>query len=349
MGSVRFHKLLHYFTDLERAWKAGAAELLQAGLEQPVAEILLARRPQIDPDFEMEKLQKAGAELIMENDRRYPKLLREIYNPPAALYVRGVLAENLDEYSVAVVGTRNISNYGKQVTPTLVAELARAGITVVSGLAYGVDELAHRATLDAGGRTIAVLGCGVDEQSIYPSSNRTLASKIASAGGAVISELPLKSLPLKMHFPHRNRIIAGMTLGTLVVEADLESGSLITAKAALEYDRQVFAVPGSVFNRVAAGPNNLLKLGAKAVTEARDVLDELNLSAATEQLQARQVIADTPAEAKLLPLLSREPAHINQLIKASGLPAGEVSSALTMMEIKGKVKNLGAMQYVLAR
>ncbi|MEK9180933.1 MAG: DNA-processing protein DprA, partial [Patescibacteria group bacterium] len=289
MGPARFNKLSAHFKTLSEAWRAPAAELARAGLDAPTAEIIVCKRPQIDPDAEMEKLEKFGVRLITRDSENYPRLLKEIYNPPAALYVRGKLLANLDEYAIAVVGTRKISNYGRQVTPLIVADLAKAGITIVSGLAYGVDELAHRTTLTARGRTIAVLGSGIDDASIYPASNRALALQIIESGGAVISELPLGSLPLKMHFPFRNRIIAGSTLGTLVVEADLESGSLITARLALEQNRQVFAVPGSIFNHVAAGPNNLIKIGAKAITCAADILDELNLKTAVSELEARAV------------------------------------------------------------
>lgn len=349
IGAVRFHKLRNYFPDMKTAFAAPLAELIKAGVEPNIAEVIVTKRPTINPDLEMEKLKREGVQLVTYDDPNYPPLLKEIYNPPAVLCVRGNLQITENEYAIAIVGTRKISPYGKQITPLLVRELAQSGIVIVSGLALGVDEYAHRATVDAGGKTIAVLGSGIDDRSIYPSANRVLARKIIESGGAIISELPLYSLPLKMHFPYRNRIIAGLSLGTVVVEADVQSGALITAKSALDFNRQVFAVPGSVYNKVSQGPNNLLKMGAKAVTQAKDVLEELNLEAVTEKLQARKIIADTPTEKKLLDLLSQEPTHINKLIKESGLPAPEVSSALTMMEIKGKVRNLGAMQYVISR
>lgn len=349
IGPVRFQKLRRYFSSMEQAWKAPSQSLEAAGLEANIAGIVVAKRPQIDPDKEMQELLAAGIEVLTADSPFYPVLLKEIYNPPPVLYARGNSKILAHEFMVAVVGTRKISAYGKQVAPLLAKELARAGVVVVSGLALGVDEAAHRATIEAGGITVAVLGSGIDDQSIYPASNRQLVKKIVETGGAVISELPLRSLPLKMHFPFRNRIISGMTLGTVVVEADLDSGSLITAKLALEQDRQVFAVPGSIFNQFSAGPNNLLKMGAKAVTAARDILEELNLKAATRELAARKILPETPTEAKILPLLSAEPIHIDKLILETGLPAGDVSSALVMMEIKGKVRNLGAMQYVIAR
>ena len=349
IGAVRFHKLLNYFPNMDVAWQAPAKELVKAGIESNISDLIVTKRSEIDPDAEMEKLTREDVQILIFGEENYPKLLSEIYNPPMVLYGRGDLESLRHEYIVAVVGTRKVSNYGKQVTPVIAGDLARAGVAIVSGLALGVDSIAHRATMEAKGKTIAVLGSGIDERSIYPASNRTIAKSIIDSGGAIISELPLYSLPLKIHFPYRNRIISGLALGTIIIEADITSGALITAKAALEHNRQVFAVPGSVFNKFSQGPNNLLKMGAKPITTAADVLEELNLKEVTDELKAREVIAESPAEEKLLKLLSNEPIHINKLIKESGLTSQEVSSTLTMMEIKGKVRNLGAMQYVKSR
>lgn len=349
IGSVRFHKILSYFPNLATAWRAPLSELVAAGIEPQIAEVIVFKRSQIQPEREMEKVRACGAKIVTVSDPDYPPLLKQIYNPPALLYVRGNSSTLASEFNIAVVGTRKISPYGKQVTPIIVEKLAASGIGIVSGLALGVDELAHRSALAAQGRTIAVLGCGINDESIYPANNRAIAKKIIESGGAVISELPLFSAPLKMHFPHRNRIISGMSLGTLVVEADIDSGSLITARLALEQNRQVFAVPGSIFNKMSSGPNNLLKMGAKPITEASDVADELNLNLVTEQIKAREVLPATVTESRLLQFLDTEPKHIDKLIKDSGLPAAEVASLLLMMEIKGMVRNLGAMQYVKAR
>lgn len=349
IGPIRFQKLKRFFPSMEAAWKAPLRELEQAGIEPHIAEIAAAKRAAIDPQAEFSKLLSENIQPVTSEHDHYPALLKEIYNPPPILYVRGDTKSLAHEFMIAVVGTRKISPYGKQITPLLCRDLAQSGVTVVSGLAMGVDEAAHRSAVEAGGKTVAVLGSGIDDPSIYPASNRPLVKRIIETGGAVVSELPLRSAPLKIHFPFRNRILSGMSLGTVVVEADTESGSLITAKLALEQNRQVFAVPGSVFNKFSAGPNNLLKLGAKAVTGANDILEELNLKSATRELEARKILPETPNEAKILPLLSSEPMHIDKIIKESGLPASEVSSCLVMMEIKGKVRNLGAMQYVISR
>jgi DNA processing protein len=349
IGATRFHKLRRHFNTIEQAWRANSKELAESGLEPHIVDIVLEKRKAITPEQEWEKLLTHKVSVVTFEEKNYPKLLKEIHNPPALLYIRGDAELLTHEYSLAMVGTRKVSSYGKQVTPQLARDLASNGIVVVSGLALGVDGLAHHGALESKGKTIAVLGSGIDSASVYPSANRLLAERIVNEQGALISELPLGSMPLKMHFPYRNRIIAGMTLGTIVVEADLESGSLITAQAALEYNRQVFAVPGSIYNRVSAGPNNLLKLGARPVTNVKDILEELNIQSAAKEILARKVLPSSPQEELILKYLNHEPTHINKLIKETGLSAGEVTATLTMMEIKGLVKNLGAMQYSVSR
>lgn len=346
VGSVRFRKLLNHFRDLETAWQAPRQELLRAGLEEHIIEAILEKRKAIDPAAEFAKLGKSGAKILTYEDAAYPKMLKEIPGPPAVLYLKGEFAP-ADEMAVAVVGTRKFSPYGRQVAEDLSRDLVRAGITVVSGLALGIDALAHQTVLNFAGRTIAVLACGVD--SIYPAQNRLLAEKIYAGRGAVISELPLGTPPLKHHFPNRNRIISGLALGTVVVEAAAESGALITARHALEQNRQVYAVPGSIYNPASAGPNNLLKMGAKPVTAATDILEDLNLGHLQEQLNTSEIIGDNTEEQKILAALSREPVHFDQIAKTVGLGASVVAATLTIMEMKGKVRNLGANQYVKSR
>lgn len=346
IGSVKLRRLLNFFPDLKSAWHASRAELTNSGLEQIVVDKILETRQALDPHAEFARLENLHITLISCNDAAYPKLLREIPNPPAVLYILGDLLPQ-DEMAVAVVGTRQMSTYGKQVTAELVANLVRANITVVSGLALGIDALAHKTCVDYGGRTIAVLACGLD--SIYPASNRLLAEQILQRKGAIISELPLGTPPLKHHFPFRNRIISGLSLGTVVIEAAADSGSLITARHTLEQNRQVFAVPGSIFNPGSVGPNNLLKMGAKPVTDAVDILEELNLQTLETQLITQEIIGDNEEEAALLKILKREPIHIDLVVKTSGLSAATVAATLTIMEMKGKVRNLGANQYVISR
>jgi len=269
------------------------------------------------------------------NNPNYPKLLKQIYDPPKQLYVWGDLRAE-ENYPLAVVGTRKISSYGKQATTDLTRNLAKAGLTIISGLALGVDGLAHQSCLDVGGRTIAVLGSGLNK--IYPALHQKLAEKIVHTGGAVISEYEPDQGPTKWTFPLRNRIVAGMSLGTLVIEAPEGSGALITASCSLELGREVFAVPGSIYSQNSFGNNQLIKTGAKVVTSAQDVLDAFNLELATEK---KEIKAANQEEKIILTILANEPLCIDEIIKQSKLEASIVSSTLVIMEMMGKIKNLG--------
>jgi len=349
IGSIRFKKLYNYFPNLEEAWFAPAEELKKSGLEEELVEEIVIKRIRINPEEKWEELEKEGVRVITIFDNNYPKLLKEIYNPPALLYFKGNLKAITNEFILAIVGTRKISPYGRQITPEITKELAQNGLTIVSGLALGVDALAHESTLEVGGQTVAVLGSGLARQNIYPVSNRYLANKIVSQDGALISEFPLHMLPLKYNFPIRNRIISGLSLGTLVIEAGLDSGALITARYALEQNREVFAIPGNIYSPSSIGPNNLIKLGAKLITQANDILEALNLNQATTYLETKKIIPETKEEEILLKFLTKEPIHVDKLINQSGLDTATVNSTLLMMEIKGKVKNLGGANYVLAR
>lgn len=270
----------------------------------------------------------------------YPKLLKEIYDPPKELYVWGDLRPE-ENYPLAVVGTRKISSYGKQITIDLVRNLTKAGLTIISGLALGVDGLAHQTCLDVNGRTIAVLGSGLNR--IYPSIHQKLAEKIVKAGGAVISEYPPETGPTKWNFPARNRIIAGMSLGVLVIEAPEASGALITARFALDFGREVFAVPGNINNQNSIGTNRLIKLGAKPVTKAEDILESFNLELALEF--KKEIKPASKEEAIILEILGQEPTHIDEIIRKSKLESPIVSSTLTIMEITGKVRHIGGGNY----
>lgn len=280
---------------------------------------------------------------INPNDKNYPRLLKEIYDPPKELFFLGEIKaeENLP---LAIVGTRKVSNYGKQVTIELGRSLARAGFTIVSGLALGVDGLAHQAAIDVKARTIAVLGCGLDK--IYPPNHKKLAEKIITQGGLIISEYPPGTPPIKHHFPTRNRIIAGLSLGVLVIEAPETSGALITARYALEQNREVFAVPGNIFNQNSIGTNQLIKLGAKLVTKPEDIFETFNLD--LPKKQKKEIKPANKEEEAILKVLSDEPISIDEIVKQSGLNTSIVSSTLIMMEISGKVKNLGGGQYIIA-
>ncbi|MBI4322253.1 MAG: DNA-protecting protein DprA [Chloroflexi bacterium] len=345
IGPQKVRRLVDYFGDLERAWRSPMDDLLRAGLDTKSAEALIAKRREIDLDRQIQAVERQGIDVITWEDDRYPRRLLHIYAPPPVLYVRGSI-EPGDEWAIAVVGTRRATIYGRQVAERLAGELAANGVTVVSGLARGIDSCAHKAALEAGGRTIAVLGSGVDV--IYPAENAKLASAVLE-NGAMLSEYPLGTGPDAVNFPARNRIISGLSLGTLVVEAGVTSGALITADFALEQGRDVFAVPGRIFDRTSQGTNRLIQQGAKLVSGVQDVLQELNLTMIPQQLEMRQLLPENRTEEILLSLLSGEPAHIDEIGRNAGLPIAEVSSALAMMELKGMVKQLGGMNYVLAR
>lgn len=348
IGPANFRLLLTYFqNDVANAWRADSRELARAGLSQKTIEAFLAQRAKIEPERQLDLLAKQCVNFLTWCDPGYPALLREIDAAPPVLYLRGSLTE-ADRFALGVVGTRNFSSYGQQVTERLAAELARGQVTVVSGLALGIDALAHTAALEAGGRTIAVLACGLDI--VYPRANHGLARRICESGqGALISEYPLGMRPESGNFPARNRIISGMSQGVLVIEAGEKSGALITASNATKQGREVFAVPGSIFSSRSLGTNRLLREGAHLVSEVKDILDALNLFMLPQQMEVQQSLPENAEERAVLALLSHEPQHINELILASDLSAPAVSATLTMLELKGLVKTLGNMQFVLAR
>ena len=346
-GPVRFKKLIVFFPSMREAWNASLAELKQSGIEEAVANEFLAVRLDIDPDRTVASMDKEGIKAMLIGDKDYPRLLSEIYDPPPILYYKGELKR--EEAAIAVVGTRKYSLYGKQAAEQFAFELAANGLAVTSGLALGIDSLAHTAALAAVGRTIAVLGSGLDRQNIYPGANRYLADKIVAEGGAILSEHTLGTPPLRHHFPQRNRIVSGLSLGVLVIEAPEKSGSLITARAALDQNREVFVVPGSIYSRASAGCNMLLQQGAMPVVRPADILAALDLMEVTAYTQKEKIADVTPEEGQVLSFLNQEPLHIDEIVRRSALPTPIVSSALVMMEIKGRVRNLGGMMYVLAR
>ena len=277
-------------------------------------------------------------------DENYPKLLKGIKNAPEVIYYRGEMKS--DENCFAVVGTRRFSPYGKQVALEMAGDLAEAGLIIVSGLAPGIDTFAHTATVERRKRTIAVLGTGVDEKSIYPQSNLKLAQKILETGGALISEYPPGQRGTQFTFPQRNRIISGLSLGILVVEAKERSGALITAEWARKQKRLVFAVPGPIHSLNSRGCHYLIKQGAKLVERANDILKELNLPYSTSGVG--YLTGGTPEENLILEVLKEGPLYIDKIIEKTKLSAQKVASNLAILEIKGKVKNLGANVYAVS-
>ncbi len=345
IGPVRLRGLLKHFGDIQTAWKAPRADLEETGLDRRSLNNLLKARRQIDLAQVRQNVEDEGAHVLTWESPDYPELLRQIPDPPPVLFVKGELIP-ADEWAVAMVGTRKATAYGKEVARQLSGALARNHVTVVSGMARGIDGTAHRAALEAGGRTIAVLGCGVDR--VYPPEHRQLARDIAE-NGALISDYPLGTRPEGKNFPPRNRIISGLSRGVIVVEAGLRSGALITADFAADQGRDVFAVPGNIYSPASKGCNRLLRDGALIVTEVRDVLEMLHLDQLAEKQVARAVLPENATEATIFEQLSHEPCHVDELARAIELPIEEINSTLVMMELKGMVRQVGALQYVLAR
>ncbi|MBI4268077.1 MAG: DNA-protecting protein DprA [Chloroflexi bacterium] len=345
IGHVRFGQLESFFGTMEAAWKATPAELKQSGLDSGSVTAVVTRRPRISLEAEMEKLDRYGIQALNWHDPDYPARLKEIYDYPPVLYVRGSLLSQ-DEWCLAVVGTRRATVYGRQVTEEMVTDLARSKITIVSGLAKGIDTIAHQTALETGGRTIAIFASGLD--TVYPAENAELARRIMQRG-ALVSEYPPGTRPRADNFPRRNRILSGLSLGVLVVEAGDTSGAIITANLALEQNREVFAVPGSILSPACRGTNKLIQEGAKLVRDYRDILEELNLTTVAHQMEMKEIIPASDTESLLLKQLGTEPTHIDEVCRSSGLQASTVSSALAIMELKGMVKQVGAMNYVLAR
>ncbi|MFN3704885.1 MAG: DNA-processing protein DprA [Thermoflexales bacterium] len=345
IGAARIRRLKSHFGTLQQAWVAEAVDLAEAGLDARALGAIVEGRRAVHPETELERLARVGACAITWEDPDYPRLLAQVPDAPPVLFVRGTLSPQ-DEWAVAIVGTRRASLYGKQVADMLATELARASVVVVSGLARGIDAVAHEAALKAGGRTLAVLGCGVDV--VYPPEHARLAQRIVEHG-ALISDYPPGTPPDAQNFPPRNRIISGLSLGVVVVEADERSGALITAQFAAEQGRDVFAVPGNIFNQSSRGTNQLIREGAKVVTNVQCILEELNLERAPEQLALSQAVPEDETERQLLAQLSHDPVEMDVLVRALGLPPDQVAARLALMELRGLVRQAGSAGYVLAR
>jgi DNA processing protein len=345
IGAVRLQALREHFGDLSLAWQAPLDALQAAGLSQKIAERVIQARASVDLDGFMEQIAAQGIQVLTWEDEAYPSRLKEIDQPPPILYLRGELTTE-DSWAVAVVGTRRVTAYGRQVTEELASYLAQNGVTVVSGLARGVDAIAHQAALKAGGRTLAVMGNGVDR--IYPPEHRALGEQIL-ASGALLSDYAPGTPPESANFPPRNRLISGLSLAVVVVEAGETSGALITAQFAVDQGREVFAVPGNILAPQSKGTNRLIQQGAHPLLSARDVLEALNLTRVSEQRLVRKVLPADNVEAQVLNVLAHEPLHVDEIRNQTGLPIERVSATLVMMELKGMVRQVGGMNYVAVR
>jgi DNA processing protein len=335
-GATRITSLVKNFGSAEAAWSV-SPENYPPHLElQNYYDRITKERSVINPEKEWEQLEKTGVHCITPNCPGYPSLLRQVSVPPPLLYYRGSL-ERINNPAVAIVGSRRATFYGSEVAGRLAGELALAGVAVISGMALGVDTAAHRGALEKGGYTAAVLGCGLGR--CYPPRNRELMEQLA-ATGAVISEFSIMAEPHAVHFPQRNRIISGLSLGTVVVEATEKSGALITAGYALEQNREVYAVPGNIGSPYSRGCHRLLKEGAKLVETVKDILDELYISSETgEQLSLDFAEPELSVpEKKLIDILPYQPMHIDSIIQLSGMSASEASALLLALEIRGLIK-----------
>jgi DNA processing protein len=345
IGAVRLRTLLETFGDVCSAWNASPESLRAAGLSAKLIQNLVQLRADISLEKVWDDIVAKDVQVLTWDDADYPTKLRELDNAPPVLYIRGKLLPE-DEWAVAVVGTRRATAYGRQVSESVARTLAQSGVTVVSGLARGIDGFAHQAALDAGGRTLAVLGCGVDRN--YPPEHRKLAERIM-AQGALISDYPIGTPPDARNFPPRNRIISGLSLATLVVEASQKSGALITADFAMEQGRDVFAVPGNIMATQSKGPNRLIQQGAHPLLDPREILEALELTMLVEHRQARVVLPANAVEAELFNLLGLEPMHVDEIRAQIKMPIEEVTATLAMMELKGMVRQVGGMRYLAVR
>lgn len=346
VGPLRFRSLLGHFREAKEVFEAPQREL--------------AELPQIGPktaqqiksfdrwDFVEKQLEwsdQIGAKFLSFDDGFYPKNLKNIPDAPPLLYIRGQVLPQ-DEKALAVVGSRTFTNYGRKATEKIVGHLAELGVTIVSGLARGIDSYAHRAALQAGGRTLAVFGCGLDR--IYPSENGKLAQEILSSG-AWLSEFSLGTKPLAVNFPRRNRLISGLSLGVVVVEAGEKSGALLTAREALEQNREVFAVPGDITKATSRGTNSLIKQGAKLVTGLEDILEELQglgIKDEERKAQKERQLSLPPTERKVYDSLGETPLHIDELAETVEMKTSEVLATLLGLELKGLVRQLPGKRFI---
>jgi len=348
IGVVGVRRLIDAFGDLRTAWEAPVSQLAAVGIQGKRLDALVRIRRQLDVTKELARTEAAGVALLTVEDPAYPRRLLEIQGAPPVLFVKGELRAE-DDGAVAIVGTRHPTGYGRAVAERLAGDLARSGVTVVSGFARGIDSHAHKAALDAGGRTIAVFASGLDV--VYPPENRALADRVVKQG-ALISEHPLGVRPEATNFPARNRIVSGLARATLVIEAGEKSGALLTARFAGDQGRDVMAVPGPITSPRSTGTNRLIQDGARLILSADDVLAELGWNAVPlppAQLGLGTLLPTTDIEAAVLEKLAEEPLAVDDLSRALGRSAQEIATALTMLELKGRIRQVAGLNYATQR
>ncbi len=357
LGPKRIKRLLEYFGSAQKVFNSSLEELESIESIGPsIAKSILEHKNKIDPQKELDLVKKYGAKIVMYNEKGYPVMLKHLSDAPPLIYIKGEIKEE-DNISIAIVGTRRPTSYGRLAVEKLIKGLSKYGLTIVSGLAYGIDTLAHEFAIKYNLRTIAVLGNGLGVY--YPSTNRKLQEKIPTCG-ALISEYPFRQLPSKVSFPQRNRIIAALSLGTVVVEADIRSGAMITVKFALELGKDVFAVPGSIFSKQSCGTNYLIKTGAKIVTCAEDIVEEIsqlakfvqqeykNVGSDLQKQQSTEMLELDEENLRVLNIIKSEPhgIHIDKLQNVSGIEMPKLMSIIFNLELNAKIKSLPGKIYI---
>ncbi|HLE48466.1 MAG TPA: DNA-processing protein DprA [Patescibacteria group bacterium] len=341
-GPARIKLLTGYFKGAKNVWSASKKDLSDVGLRKSLADNFLQHRNKLDPDLFFSNLKKKQINIVVQSGELYPANLKGLDDAPVVLYYKGILSKN-DVNSVAIVGARKMTSYGREVTSKFALELAAMGIPIVSGLAFGVDVEAHRSAVSIGGRCIAVLASGVD--TITPRSNEWLGRKIIEERGVILSEYPPGTVPQRNFFPYRNRIISGIARVVIVVEGLEKSGTLHTASHAASQGKTVFAVPGQITSPTSGAPHFLLKNGAKMATCVKDILDDMDLQVKVDRDAVAKIMPDSEDEVKILKFLEVEPLFLDELVRISGVDVKIISAKLTMMEMKGLVKNLGGGKY----
>lgn len=343
IGPARFEKLKRAFDNFEAAWKANATSLARADIDEKTIKVIVEKRTAINVDQKYEKFKQGKIVMLRKDQSDYPKQLREIKSAPFVLFCLGNI-KLLSKKQLAIVGTRNPTKYGQLATEKLATEISNTGLVVTSGMAYGIDSCAHKAAISTGKPTIAVLGGGIAE-TIQQSSSRQMAQAIVSQDGLIVSEYQPDFLASRFTFPARNRIISGLSLGVLVVEAGEKSGSLITARYALEHNREMFAVPGNIFSPQSIGTHWLLKQGAQLVSGAKDILETFHFAIPQENGVEDRAF-DNEEEHKIYHKLSFEPIHIDKLARSCNLNSSSVATKLSLLELKGAIKNLGGGMFI---
>ena len=341
-GATRTNLIVSYFGSSKRAWESKKHELIEIGVKRDMVDEFIKYRDSLDAKDFFKNLVDLDISYITINDLHYPQNLVDLDDAPLVLYYKGKLSKN-DINSIAIVGSRRITTYGKEVTRNLSIELARYGVAIISGLAFGVDAMVHKSALEVDGRCIGVLASGLDE--ITPRSNEWLGKKILKNKGLLVSEYPPNTTPLPYYFPHRNRIISGLSKAVIIIEGRIKSGTIHTAKAAADQGRQVFAVPGQITSPNSEAPHYLIQNGAVMVTSTKDILDELNLQLMVDKEKVSKVLPSDEIEENILTIIAEEPIHLDKIVRISKMDVSTVSARLTIMVIKGLATDLGNKTY----